>query len=303
MRKRRVRLKGERVVYHCLSRAVAGAHLFDDEAKTVFREMLWRVADFCGIEILAYCVMSNHFHILLRTPEHRKVEEITRDELVRRYARFYANRLPLGQPAPDVLAQIFREGPEHEAERWEKRLKARMGDVSEFMKTLKQCFAVWYNTKHQRFGTLWAERFTSLVVEDTTLARQTVAAYIALNPVRAGMVDDPGRYEWSSFGDASRGIERAREALKRVEDRANADDALRNHTHLLGEKGVRSENGRLRAMSAGIAIGSESFVRRIVAKSDPERRWSIRKLAKNLPSFTSRGLFVFGSLREVALRS
>ena len=52
-------------------------------------------------------------------------------------------------------------------------------------KELKQRFSRWYNKRMERFGTLWAERFTSVVVEDSTAALRTVAAYIDLNPIRA----------------------------------------------------------------------------------------------------------------------
>ena len=45
-------------------------------------------------------------------------------------------------------------------------LIARMGDVSIFMKELKQRFSLWYNRHHDRFGTLWAERFKSVVKRD-----------------------------------------------------------------------------------------------------------------------------------------
>ena len=42
---------------------------------------------------------------------------------------------------------------------------ARMGDVSEFMKSVKQRFGIWFNKTHGRYGTLWADRFKSVLVE------------------------------------------------------------------------------------------------------------------------------------------
>jgi hypothetical protein len=78
-----------------------------------------------------------------------------------------------------------------------------MGDLSEFMKTFKHRFAVWFNKSHKRFGHLWAERFTSTIVEGNRhFALQMVAAYVDLNPVRAGMVRDPKDYRWSGYGEA-----------------------------------------------------------------------------------------------------
>ena len=52
----------------------------------------------------------------------------------------------------------------------------RMGDVSAFMGELKQRFSRWYNRTHERFGTLWAERFKSVVVEDQPGSLEAVAA-------------------------------------------------------------------------------------------------------------------------------
>jgi hypothetical protein len=69
------------------------------------------------------------------------------------------------------------------------------------MKSLLERFTKWFNRKHSRSGTLWEERFKSVIVESGVAAR-TMAAYIDLNPVRAGMVKDPADYRWSSYGEA-----------------------------------------------------------------------------------------------------
>jgi len=82
-----------------------------------------------------------------------------------------------------------------------KRFTYRMHDLSEFMKTLMQRFTQWFNRTHKRSGNLWEEAFKSVIVEDGVAAR-TMAAYIDLNPVRAGMVKDPADYRWSSYGEA-----------------------------------------------------------------------------------------------------
>ena len=95
-----------------------------------------------------------------------------------------------------------------------------MHDLSEFMKGVMQRFTQWFNGKQKRSGTLWERRFKSVVVEDG-LAARTMAAYIDLNPVRAGMVDDPAEYRWSGYGEACGGGakgdgKRAREGLVRA---------------------------------------------------------------------------------------
>jgi putative transposase len=88
------------------------------------------------------------------------------------------------------------------------------------MKTLLQRFTRWFNRTHQRSGTLWEERYKSVIVESGVAAR-TMAAYIDLNPVRAGMVSDPAEYRWSSYGEAVGGGlngngKKAREGLVRA---------------------------------------------------------------------------------------
>jgi hypothetical protein len=77
-----------------------------------------------------------------------------------------------------------------------------MGDISEYMKAVKQRFSVWYNRTHERYGTLWAERFKSVLVEGKGNPLQTMAAYIDLNPVRAGIVEDPKDYRFCGYAEA-----------------------------------------------------------------------------------------------------
>src|SRR5574344_1465986 len=67
---------------HLISRIANRAFFLNDEEKTRFVERLWRVATFSCVEVLAYCFMSNHFHILIYVPDPR---ELLDDELLARY--------------------------------------------------------------------------------------------------------------------------------------------------------------------------------------------------------------------------
>lgn len=63
----------------------------------------------------------------------------------------------------------------------------------------RQCFlrfTQWFNRTHARKGTLWEERFESVLVEGAGTALMTMAAYIEPNPVRAGLVSDPKDFRW-----------------------------------------------------------------------------------------------------------
>ncbi len=200
MRRSRIKIQeGEgSAVYHCVTRTVNKEMLFDTVVKEVLRKQIWRIADFSGVEILTYCVMTNHFHVLVRVPDGSEVE-VTDDELVRRYRVLYGQPTHYQTQAAEVVQQTLKEGGE-EAEALRRHLLARMHDISQFMKTLKQRFSVWYNRSHRRVGTLWSERFKSTLVEESYLALRIVAAYIDLNPVRARIVEDPKEYRWSGYG-------------------------------------------------------------------------------------------------------
>ncbi|MDR2673740.1 MAG: transposase, partial [Opitutaceae bacterium] len=73
-------------VYHCMTRTVNGERLLDDSAKEILRKQLWQTADYCGVQILTYAVLSNHFHVLVRVPP---ASQISDDELLRRYRVMY----------------------------------------------------------------------------------------------------------------------------------------------------------------------------------------------------------------------
>jgi putative transposase len=78
------------------------------------------------------------------------------------------------------------------------------------MKAVQLRFSLWYNSRTGRRGTLWENRFTSVIVEEEQRALRTMAAYIDLNPVRAGMVTDPADYRWSGYAEAMAGKARSR---------------------------------------------------------------------------------------------
>ncbi|MFP4351926.1 MAG: transposase [Puniceicoccaceae bacterium] len=209
MRGRRLKLSGMDAVYHCMTRTVNGERLFGRVEREVLRRMLWACADFSGVKVITYCLMENHFHVLVRVPAEREVSDA---ELVRRFRVLYPRPTPYQLVSPEHLEGLLAAGGA-DAEKMRESLLRRMGDVSEFMKTLKHRFSVWFNKTKGRFGPLWAERFKSVLVEGGGYALKTVAAYIDLNPVRAGIVDDPKDYRFSGYGEAVAGGAAAREGI------------------------------------------------------------------------------------------
>jgi len=77
-------------------------------------------------------------------------------------------------------------------------LKTEEANLSQAMQFLNSSYAHWFNIKHIRKGHLFQERYKSHLVLNS-LYLYSVASYISLNPVEAGLVDSPEEYPWSSF--------------------------------------------------------------------------------------------------------
>jgi putative transposase len=135
------------------------------------------------------------------------VDSVSDVELLRRFKVLYPKPTKYQVASFAEIERLLRAGGD-EASEVRQKLLARMGDLSEFMKTVKQRFSVWYNGSHQRYGTLWADRFKSVLVEGEGNPLQTMAAYIDLNSVRAGIVDDPKDYRCCSYAEAVANSER-----------------------------------------------------------------------------------------------
>ncbi len=232
-------------VYHAMTRTVNGEHLLDDVAKEVLRKQLWQIADYCGLEIITYAVMANHFHVLVRVP---RKEPISDRELIRRYRVLYPNPTKYQSAQFEVIqSQLKANGAEAVA--WRERQTAMMGDLSPFMKLVKQRFSVWYNRTHQRFGTLWSERFKSVLVQAKSGVLRTMAAYIDLNPVRAGLVNDPKDYRFCGYAEGVAGYQPIQRSLARLVDNGKSLGWSRTHDsyrQTLFGKGAASRTDRSR---------------------------------------------------------
>ncbi|MCC5842298.1 MAG: hypothetical protein JJT96_19435, partial [Opitutales bacterium] len=160
--------------------------------------------------------LANHFHIFVRL-DPKETEDLDDAGLLARFRALYGGTrcASLGLDADDL--EVILKKNRESAEGIRRRLKARMGDVSVFMREVKTRFTLWYNQKHGTVGTFWAERFRSVIVEADTEAQRMVAAYIDLNPVRAGLVEDAGDYAFSGFGEACAGGSAARRGIARIE--------------------------------------------------------------------------------------
>lgn len=296
MRKPRILGSRKSNFYHVMSRVVDRNYIFGEEEKEFFRLTMRKLEAFTGVNVLTYCIMSNHWHILLEVPSST---ELSNEELFKRIDGFYSKQRAV------EIRQEFEQAHKYALESgnaaWEEavleKYRSRMGDLSVFVKELKERFSKWYNRKHDRRGTLWEERFKSVLVENSDHALTTMAAYIDLNAVRAGIVDDPKGYRYCGYAEAVAGGEAARRGICRIRQETDQEQSWRSvvaqyRTHLFikGEqtdeeggfdpakvKHVLEEGGelsrgellhcRVRYFSDGVALGSRLFVEEVFERN------------------------------------
>lgn len=194
---------GKPVFYHCISRVVDRRFVLGSEEKEKFRTLMRIYEKFSGCRVASYCLMDNHFHILLEVPPMAD-GGISDEILLKRLSAIYGEAFVAEVTAELADARkkvVLGLADEVVAKRIHERFTYRMHDLGEFMKGVLQRYTQWHNRKHSRTGRLWENRFKSVIVEDGVAAR-TIAAYIDLNPVRAGIVNEPAEYRWSSYGEA-----------------------------------------------------------------------------------------------------
>ncbi|MEM7600468.1 MAG: transposase [Verrucomicrobiota bacterium] len=201
---RTARLLGEgRSFYHVMSRVVDRQMIFEAKDKEIFRKIMRNLEAFSGIRVVTYCLMTNHFHLLLDVPDREELAPLSEEELLK--------VLPLLHDAITVkgVEQELERARKEGNQRWHREILARYekrrGDLGLFLKDLKQRVTLYMNKRLNRRGTLWEGRYKSVLVDGSEAALITVAAYIDLNPVRAGIVEKPEDYRWCGYAEASSG--------------------------------------------------------------------------------------------------
>lgn len=189
--------------YHCVSRCVRRSFLCGYDAQSqksyehrrawIETRLLTLAKAFC-IDICAYAIMSNHYHVVLHINA-KAAQSLTNTDVIDRWLAFHQ--------AP-VLIQRFRQGEslsksEYKAccriiESWRERLMS----VSWFMKLLNQYISAQANREDQCTGHFWEGRFKSqALLDDKALA--AAMAYVDLNPVRAGITKQPKHSNYTSI--------------------------------------------------------------------------------------------------------
>ncbi len=190
--------------YHVTSRIVDRRFILESAEREELIKQMRRYEALGGLRVVTYCIMSNHFHILVEVPPRPVVEGggplFSEVDWLRHLER------SLGTGKADEFRRLFElyrgNGCEAVIAEVMASYEKRMFSVSCFMQNVKQAFSAWYNKRNGRQGTLWEEAFRSVLVEGAGPSLATMAAYIDLNPVRARMVSDPADYLWSGYGEA-----------------------------------------------------------------------------------------------------
>jgi REP element-mobilizing transposase RayT len=181
--------------YHCISRCVRRAFLcgddrysgenFDHRKEWLVERLHWLPTVF-ALEICAYAVMSNHFHLVLRI-DRALAESWSDDEVLERYSRYR-------EKAPAQLAALPKSLQAKQLAIWRERLS----DLSWMMRSLNEWIARRANRDDGVTGHFWEGRFKSQALLDE-VGLLTCMAYVDLNPVRAGLAKQLDEADFTSI--------------------------------------------------------------------------------------------------------
>lgn len=192
----KVILSDEDGLYHCMPRCVRRAFLCGDDKyskknydhrKVWVEERLKFLSSVFLVECLAYAVMSNHLHVLLRTMM-EPLKRLPAEDIARRWLLLYP-KCPDESGAPKEPEKMDIQELARSRHRI-RVLRARLGSISWYMKSLDEHIARRANMEDGCTGRFWEGRFKCTRL-DTEAAVLGCAIYIDLNPVRAKVAGTP----------------------------------------------------------------------------------------------------------------
>ncbi len=214
--------------YHCVSRCVRRAFLCGpdtvtgrsfDHRKQWIEDQLAVLVECFAIDLCAYAVMSNHYHVVLHV-DRKRAADWSLTEVIHRWQRlFNGNLLSQRYSKGDRLLPAEMRVLEQQAIIW----RERMTSISWFMRVLNESVARRANAEEDCTGRFWEGRFKSQALLDEA-ALAACMAYVDLNPVRAGIARTP---EESDHTSIQRRIEQARHAFLPNHPRQQVKDLMR----------------------------------------------------------------------------
>jgi putative transposase len=182
MRQARIRPEDTDTFMHVFNRVTGpvGDYPFGRPEKERFINLMRDLTRLFTIEVIAYELMGNHFHILCHIPG----TCLSQEDAVARFNRYYEGKRVIEPNSPKAEA-----------------LPAKLRDISAYMHALEQGFSRWYNRTRtpRRRGYLWGNRFKNTILQ-SGLSVWHCWQYIELNCVRARLAVRPDEYRFGSFG-------------------------------------------------------------------------------------------------------
>jgi len=240
--------------YHVTSRCVRRAFLCGVDhysGRNYEHRRLWVVdrirllSSLFAIDVCAYAVMSNHYHLVLKLCP-SQLDELTDEQIMERWCALFKGPL---------LVQRHRNGePLSAVERLTvsdivKVWRSKLSSISWFMRCLNQTIARQANLGDKCTGKFWECRFTSQALK-TEEALLSCMAYVDLNPIRAGMASSPETSDHTSIQERVRPTFSLKKAIKRQCQRGDLFDfktPLKPLLHLEGSMKNQHQTGILYA--------------------------------------------------------
>ena len=209
--------------YHCVSRCVRRAFLCGEDhltgnnyehRKNWVVERLAELSQVFAIEVCAYAVMSNHYHVVLRI-DAQKAQTWSEEQVMAQWEKLFS--LPL-------LIQKYKEGTDSaavalEAQKIIAQWRTRLMDISWYMRGLNEHLARRANEEDRCTGRFWEGRYKSQALLDEA-AVLTCMSYVDLNPIRAGMSQTPEDSDFTSIQQRIRQWQRTQSPVKRAASKA-----------------------------------------------------------------------------------
>jgi len=196
--------------YHCISRCVRRAFLCGEDkytGKSFAHRRQWVIermhylASVFNLDICAYAVLSNHYHIVLHVNEHEN-SLLSNEAVCERWRRLYSVPILVERWLSQQSISVAENKMALEiVNRWRDRLV----DISWFMRCLNEFIARKANKEDECFGRFWEGRFKSQALLDEE-ALLTCMAYVDLNPIRAKMSESVESSEYTSVYERIHGI-------------------------------------------------------------------------------------------------
>lgn len=217
--------------YHVVSRCVRRTFLFGvvdnkdfSHRRDAIVERLSELASLFCIDVAAYAIMSNHYHLVVRIQKQRALD-LSVTDVIKRWSALYSLPFLAKRYAND---EALTDAELVEAERQIEERRARLYDLSWFMRCLNEPIARIANLEDGCTGRFWEGRFKSQALLGERAELQAMA-YVDLNPIRAKMADT---LENSDFTSIQTRLEKSKSPMKLLLPFAGDSHQSNNPEHI-----------------------------------------------------------------------